>query len=94
MSKKVSVVKLSIVVDRADLNERGYQRGDELAYMVFDAVDNSADAVWKDPHGGQFTEDEQHMLQRIAVGVSRSLTLHAGSPDIVNLHCRLVARFI
>lgn len=99
MSKKVPVVKFSIVVDRSDLNEIGYRRGDELAYMVFDAVDNSADAVWKDPHGGQFTEDEQDMLHRIARGARRSITLHVGTPDVgtpdvVNLQCRLVARYI
>ncbi len=93
-NKKVSVVKLSIVVDRADLNEVGYRRGDEIATMVFDAVDNRANAAWEDPHGGRFSKDEQDMLQRVADGVSRSLTLHIGTPDIVNLHCRLVARFI
>lgn len=82
-----SIVKLSIQCDEDSTGKR--KPGEEIAFLY-----PGEDDEWKDPYGGLFSDDEQHMFQRVAVGTSRSLVISAGTKWEATVRCRLVATFI
>jgi hypothetical protein len=82
-----SIVKLSIQVDRDDSDR--IAPGKELAYKYPDE-----DKGWQDPFGGYFTDDEQAMMDRVAVGTAKSFVLSAGTKWERTVWCRLVATFV
>jgi hypothetical protein len=79
MSSKSTVVKLSIV----------NPQGEELAYMYQD------EGFWRDPFGGDFSDDEVRQFQYAATGGgSGRVTMGAGTKHERRIDVRLTATFI
>jgi len=87
-----SIVKLSIQCDHDNTGKRS--PGSEIAYMYFDKGGVAETDEWQDPFGGSFTDDEETMFQRVAVGAAQSLIVSAGTKWEATLRCRLVATFM